>query len=153
VTFKWNSQSAPEKGEELPLEELGSALGVGHSGALGKYVSGLISRMVGGKIPSGFNISSIKTRLSKIWGLGPSRSDGVLLLDVLKEHGLWVVPFFYVFSRDCLAWASLNGPELFLDVVSPVEARINSPQRAGQFETSSTSSHGNLPSSVPLARG
>jgi fatty acid synthase subunit beta len=36
--------SAPEKGEGLPLEELGSALGVGHSGALGKYASGLISR-------------------------------------------------------------------------------------------------------------
>ena len=64
--------SAPEKGEQLLLQELGSALGVGHSGALGKYASGLISRMFGGKIPSGFNISSIKTRLSKIWGLGPS---------------------------------------------------------------------------------
>jgi fatty acid synthase subunit alpha len=58
--------SAPEKGEELGL-----ALGVGHSGALGKYASGLISHMVGGKMPGGFNISSIKTHLSKTWGLGP----------------------------------------------------------------------------------
>ena len=32
--------SAPEKGEELPLEELGSALGSGFSGALGKYSTG-----------------------------------------------------------------------------------------------------------------
>jgi len=41
--------SAPEKGEELPLEELGAALGVGYSRALGtKYTSGLVSRMVGG---------------------------------------------------------------------------------------------------------
>jgi fatty acid synthase subunit beta len=32
--------SAPEKGEELPLEELGSALGSGFSGALGKYSMG-----------------------------------------------------------------------------------------------------------------
>jgi hypothetical protein len=36
------STSAPEKGEELPLEELGAALGLGYSGALGKYTSGLI---------------------------------------------------------------------------------------------------------------
>jgi fatty acid synthase subunit alpha len=36
-------------GEELPLEELGSALGVGYSGALGKYVLGLVLRMAGGK--------------------------------------------------------------------------------------------------------
>jgi len=28
----------------------------------------------------GFNITSIKAHLSKTWGLGPSRSDGVLLL-------------------------------------------------------------------------
>lgn len=77
--------SAPEKGEELPLEELGSALGVGHSGALGKYSSGLISRMVGGKMPGGFNSSSIKTHLSKSWGLGSSRSDGVLLLGTTME--------------------------------------------------------------------
>jgi fatty acid synthase subunit alpha, fungi type len=40
--------SAPEKGEELPLEELGSALGVGFGGSLGKYSNGLISRVVGG---------------------------------------------------------------------------------------------------------
>jgi fatty acid synthase subunit alpha, fungi type/fatty acid synthase subunit beta, fungi type len=39
--------SAPEKGEELRLEELGSALGSGFSGALGtKYSTGLISCLV-----------------------------------------------------------------------------------------------------------
>jgi fatty acid synthase subunit beta len=37
--------SASEKGEELPPEELGAALGAGHSGGLGL---GLVSRMVGG---------------------------------------------------------------------------------------------------------
>ncbi|KIM74010.1 hypothetical protein PILCRDRAFT_801589, partial [Piloderma croceum F 1598] len=77
--------SAPEKGEELPLEELGAALGVGHSGALGKYTSGLVSRMVGGKMPGGFNITSIKAHLSKAWGLGPSRLDSVLLLGTTME--------------------------------------------------------------------
>ena len=77
--------SAPEKGEELPLEELGSALGSGFSGALGKYSTGLISRLIGGKMPGGFNSSAIKSYLSKSWGLGSSRSDGVLLLGTTLE--------------------------------------------------------------------
>ena len=77
--------SAPEKGEELPLEELGTALGVGHPGTLGKYTSGLISRLIGGKMPGGFNASAIKGYLSKTWGLGSSRADGVLLLGTTVE--------------------------------------------------------------------
>jgi fatty acid synthase subunit alpha len=77
--------SAPEKGEELPLEELGSSLSVGHSGTLGKYTSGLVSRMIGGKMPGGFNSSAIKTHLAKTWGLGSSRADGVLLLGTTME--------------------------------------------------------------------
>ncbi|KDQ57051.1 hypothetical protein JAAARDRAFT_35647 [Jaapia argillacea MUCL 33604] len=77
--------SAPEKGEELPLEELGSALGVGFGGSLGKYTSGLVSRLVGAKMPGGFNITAIKSHLSKTWGLGSSRADGVLLLGTTME--------------------------------------------------------------------
>ncbi|KAE9385002.1 hypothetical protein BT96DRAFT_1093513 [Gymnopus androsaceus JB14] len=49
--------SAPEKGEELPLEELGPALGSGHSGALGKYTTGLISRLIG----------AVKAHILKSW--------------------------------------------------------------------------------------
>jgi fatty acid synthase subunit alpha len=41
--------------------------------------------MIGGKMPGGFNITSIKAHLSKAWGLGPSRSDGVLLLGTTME--------------------------------------------------------------------
>lgn len=37
--------STPEKGEELLLEELGSALGIGFSGALGKRTLGLVGRL------------------------------------------------------------------------------------------------------------
>ena len=72
--------SAPERGKELPLEELSSALGSGFSGVLGKYSTGLISHLIGGKMPGGFNSSAIKSYLSKNWGLGSSCSDGVLLL-------------------------------------------------------------------------
>ncbi len=77
--------SAPEKAEETALEELGSSLGSGFSGSLGKYSNGLIARLIGGKMPGGFNISTIKAYLSKTWGLGPSRSDGVLLLATTHE--------------------------------------------------------------------
>ncbi|EIW57289.1 fatty acid synthase [Trametes versicolor FP-101664 SS1] len=77
--------SAPEKGEELPLEELGSAIGVGFAGTLGKYTSGLISRVIGGKMPGGFNLSAIKSYLSKSWGIGSARADGVLLIATTME--------------------------------------------------------------------
>ncbi|KAI0749711.1 fatty acid synthase [Daedaleopsis nitida] len=77
--------SAPEKGEELPLEELGSSLGIGFSGSLGKYTSGLVSRLVGSKMPGGFNLSAIKSYLSKTWGIGSSRADGVLILGATME--------------------------------------------------------------------
>jgi fatty acid synthase subunit beta len=36
-------------------------------------------------MPCGFNASAIKSYLSKSWGLGPSRSDGVLLLATTLE--------------------------------------------------------------------
>ena len=42
--------AAPEKGEELPLEELGSALAVGFSGNLGKYTNGLIARIIASRL-------------------------------------------------------------------------------------------------------
>jgi fatty acid synthase subunit alpha, fungi type len=58
---------APDKGEELSLEEPGAALGSDYSGNLGKYTTGLVSRAIGG-----FNISSAKAHLSKVWGPGSS---------------------------------------------------------------------------------
>ncbi|KAI0264369.1 fatty acid synthase [Gloeopeniophorella convolvens] len=77
--------SAPDKGEELPLEELGAALGSGHPGNLGKYSLGLVSRAIGGKMPGGFNMSSTKAHLNKTWGLGPQRADAVLLVATTME--------------------------------------------------------------------
>ena len=77
--------SAPDKGEELPLEKLGAALGSGHSGNLGKCSTGLISCAISGKMPGGFKISSAKSHLSKRWGLGPQRADTVLLIATTME--------------------------------------------------------------------
>jgi Fatty acid synthase subunit alpha Acyl carrier domain len=45
----------------------------------------LSSRLIGGKMPGGFNMSAIKSYLNKNWGLGSSRSDGVLLLGTTLE--------------------------------------------------------------------
>lgn len=78
VDLQLDFTSAPEKGEELLLEELGSALDV-------VFANGLISRLIGGKTPGGFNVTTIKSYLSKTWGLGPSRADGVLLLWITME--------------------------------------------------------------------
>ncbi|SGZ13233.1 BQ5605_C028g10557 [Microbotryum silenes-dioicae] len=77
--------SAPEKGEEMPLSELGAALAQGHSGAPGKYTSGLIARMIGSKMPGGFGLSAAKAHLGKQWGLGSGRIDGVLLVALTQE--------------------------------------------------------------------
>ena len=77
--------SASEKGEELPLEELGSALDVGHAGNMGKYSTDLVSRLIGSKMLGGSNKSAIKAYLSKTWGLGPQRADSVLLLAAPME--------------------------------------------------------------------
>jgi len=77
--------SAPEKGEELPLEELGSALGSSFNGSLGEYSTGLVLHLVSGEMPGGFNDASIKGYLTKTWGLAPSSSGGVLLLTTTLE--------------------------------------------------------------------
>ena len=75
----------PERGEELPVEELGAALNSGYSGSLGKYTSGLVTRMVGGKLPGGFNLAAVKAHLQKAWGLGSGRTEAVLLVCLTQE--------------------------------------------------------------------
>ncbi|WRT68297.1 uncharacterized protein IL334_005273 [Kwoniella shivajii] len=76
--------SAPEKGEDLPLDELGAALSVGYS-ALGKHAMALTNRMVAAKFPGGFNISAARGHLNKQWGLGPLRTDSALFFGILNE--------------------------------------------------------------------
>lgn len=76
--------SAPEKGEDLPLDELGAALGVGYTG-LGKHAMALTNRMVASKFPGGFNISAARAHLNKQWGLGPLRTDSALFFGILTE--------------------------------------------------------------------
>ncbi|EGF98545.1 uncharacterized protein MELLADRAFT_79679 [Melampsora larici-populina 98AG31] len=49
--------SAPDKAEEMPLDELGAALGSSYSGTMGKHTSRLVSRLIGSKMPGGFGMS------------------------------------------------------------------------------------------------
>ncbi|KAJ2999622.1 3-oxoacyl-[acyl-carrier-protein] synthase [Globomyces sp. JEL0801] len=77
--------SAPEKGEELPLEELGAALSMGHSGQMGKHSTSMVSRLIAQKFPGGFSLSSAKTHLSKTWGFGSGRTDSVLIRGLTEE--------------------------------------------------------------------
>jgi malonyl CoA-acyl carrier protein transacylase/acyl dehydratase len=75
--------SAPEKGEELPLEELGASLG--YSGSLGKHMNMMISRLISQKFPGGFPLSAAHQYLSKTWGLGPARCDAVMVRGITNE--------------------------------------------------------------------
>ncbi|KAI8617820.1 hypothetical protein BC830DRAFT_1166674 [Chytriomyces sp. MP71] len=75
-----------DKAEELPLNEVGSAIQNNFSGNLGKTSSGLVNKLVSSKMPAGFGMGAIKSHLSTAFGLGPKRADGVLL------HGLTVEP-------------------------------------------------------------
>ncbi|KAI8872143.1 fatty acid synthase [Ramicandelaber brevisporus] len=74
-----------EKAEEMPLDELASVLAASHSGSLGKHTTGLIARMVGAKMPGGFNLTAVRGYLNTTYGLGSGRTDGVLLLSLTME--------------------------------------------------------------------
>jgi fatty acid synthase subunit alpha len=77
--------SAPEKPEDIPLDELGAAIQPTFNGQLGKHSSSLVARMVSSKMPGGFNITAVRKHLETRWGLGQGRQDGVLLLGLTSE--------------------------------------------------------------------
>ncbi|KAL7270275.1 3-oxoacyl-[acyl-carrier-protein] synthase [Rhizina undulata] len=77
--------STPEKPEDTPLEELGTAFQATFNGQLGKQSSSTIARMISGKMPGGFNITAARKYLSDRWGLQTGRQDGVLLLAITME--------------------------------------------------------------------
>ncbi|KAJ7019830.1 fatty acid synthase [Mycena alexandri] len=62
--------------ENFPWRNSAQALLLGSAALSGSTPPGLVSRVVGGKMPGGFNSSAIKSYLSKSWGLGSGRADG-----------------------------------------------------------------------------
>ncbi|KAH8667331.1 3-oxoacyl-synthase [Tricladium varicosporioides] len=73
--------SIPEKPEELPLDELCSAIQNGGSfgGKLGKTSTGLMGKLFSLKMPGGYNPSVLRSHLSDRWGLGAGRQDSVIM--------------------------------------------------------------------------
>jgi len=71
--------------ENVPIDELGGAIQPIFNGSLGKFTSGLVTRLISSKFPGGFNITQARTYLSSRWGLGPQRSESVLLLALTNE--------------------------------------------------------------------
>lgn len=74
-----------DKAEELPLSEVATALQDSFSGNLGKTSMGLINKLIGSKMPGGFGVTAIKGYLSATYGLGPNRTQGVLLHGLVSE--------------------------------------------------------------------
>ncbi|KAJ2358940.1 fatty acid synthase alpha subunit Lsd1 [Coemansia sp. RSA 2618] len=74
----------PDKAEELPLQELATAIG-STRGTLGKCTQSLVTRMVSGKMPGGFSLSQIRNTLQESYGLGPLRQDALLLVALTME--------------------------------------------------------------------
>ncbi|KAJ3414301.1 3-oxoacyl-[acyl-carrier-protein] synthase [Chytridiales sp. JEL 0842] len=75
-----------DKAEENSLAEVGGAIQNAFSGNLGKTSMGLINKLVSAKMPAGFSMNAIKAYLNATYGLGPKRSEAVLL------HGLTAEP-------------------------------------------------------------
>ena len=71
--------------ENVPIDELGGTIQPSFSGSLGKHTAGLVTRLISSKFPGGFNITTARSHLSTRWGLGPGRSESVLLLALTNE--------------------------------------------------------------------
>ncbi|KAJ3088169.1 3-oxoacyl-[acyl-carrier-protein] synthase [Quaeritorhiza haematococci] len=88
-----------DKAEETPLSEVASVLQNSHSGSLGKVSTGLINKLVSGKMPAGFGMSQVKSFLSSTHGLGPKRSEGALLHALTMEP-----PSRFGNESDAITW-------------------------------------------------
>ncbi|KAJ2774642.1 fatty acid synthase alpha subunit Lsd1, partial [Coemansia nantahalensis] len=73
----------PDRPEEVPLPDLGAAIGV--AGALGKCTQPLVTRLFSSKMPGGFSLSVVSGILQSAYGLGPQRQDAVLLVALTME--------------------------------------------------------------------
>jgi len=81
---EFGSNNVPDKSEELPLNELSGQIGSG-SIALGKYSQTLVNKLISAKMAAGFTKSKISGYLSQKYGLGPKRTDALLLFGLTDE--------------------------------------------------------------------
>lgn len=62
----------------MTLQSLGTSVGSGFSGQLGKSMSRLVSKLISSKMPAGFNQAAIREYLSSYWGLGKNRQTAII---------------------------------------------------------------------------
>ncbi|KAJ2812529.1 fatty acid synthase alpha subunit Lsd1 [Coemansia furcata] len=74
----------PDKAENLSLQDLAAALGA-FSGGLGKYTQAQLARLFSNKMPGGFSLSSARSTLQSLFGLGTQRQDALLLVALTME--------------------------------------------------------------------
>ncbi|KAJ2681363.1 fatty acid synthase alpha subunit Lsd1, partial [Coemansia spiralis] len=74
----------PDKAEELSLQDLAAAIGA-FGGGLGKHTQAQLARLFGSKMPGGFSLSSARSTLQLVHGLGLQRQDALLLLALTME--------------------------------------------------------------------
>ncbi|KAJ2908359.1 fatty acid synthase alpha subunit Lsd1, partial [Coemansia aciculifera] len=74
----------PDKAEDLSLQDLAAAIGT-FSGSLGKHTQSQLARLFSNKMPGGFSLSSARSTLQSVYGLGPQRQDALLLVALTME--------------------------------------------------------------------
>ena len=79
------SYSPSDKIEENELRVVATSVQPSFQGKMGPYTGGLLSRMVGAKMPPGLTLSKIREYLTQTYGLGPERSAGALVHAITME--------------------------------------------------------------------
>ena len=69
----------PEDVENVPLKDFASTIQKGYDGKLRKCLRTRIEKMMASKMPGSFGLTSLRSYLSKRWGLASGRQDAVLL--------------------------------------------------------------------------
>ncbi|KAJ2890043.1 fatty acid synthase alpha subunit Lsd1, partial [Coemansia aciculifera] len=78
------SSKVPDKAEDLSLQALTAAIGA-FSGGLGKHTQSQLARLFSNKMPGGFSLSTARSKLQSVYGLGPQRQDALLLVALTME--------------------------------------------------------------------
>ncbi|KAJ2688668.1 fatty acid synthase alpha subunit Lsd1 [Coemansia spiralis] len=74
----------PDKAEDLSLHDLAAAIGT-FGGNLGKHTQSHLARLFSNKMPGGISLSSSRSTLQSVYGLGPHRQDALLLVALTME--------------------------------------------------------------------
>ncbi|KAJ2893846.1 fatty acid synthase alpha subunit Lsd1, partial [Coemansia aciculifera] len=74
----------PDKPEDLSLQDLAAAIGT-LGGGLGKHTQAQLARLFSNKMPGGFSLSSARSTLQSVYGLGPQCQDALLLVALTME--------------------------------------------------------------------